>query len=200
MKLFGSTTSPYVRIIRVLAQELGIVNDMQIIWNSLTEDSVKEELTKLNPLTKIPFLVDEDVYVADTVNIINYLQEKTNNYSYALDKNNRWQEELCLTQIFGALDAGVLYFYETQNDKVNKVFIEKYIARIYRVLNFLENNIDNFKNSLTILTMTIVATHGFFAFRMNDLNLFGRTKKLEELVQNLMKRDCFKNSQPYLPK
>lgn len=58
MKLYYVPTSPYARIVRVLAQETGLTDKIELIETTLRDP--KSTLLPLNPLGRVPTLVTDD--------------------------------------------------------------------------------------------------------------------------------------------
>jgi len=58
MKLYYVPTSPYARIVRVLAQETGLSDRIELIETTLRDP--KSTLLPLNPLGRVPTLVTDD--------------------------------------------------------------------------------------------------------------------------------------------
>ena len=95
--LLGSLTSPFVRRIRMLMENIPYeFKDMKIFE---AQDAL--ELNKINPINQIPVLMDSDLKIWDSRQIFNYL-----NLIHKLH-NMSWEDENTLTAIDGALNAGV---------------------------------------------------------------------------------------------
>jgi glutathione S-transferase len=58
MKLYYVPTSPYARIVRVLAQETGLADKLELVETTLRDP--KSTLLPLNPLGRVPTLVTDD--------------------------------------------------------------------------------------------------------------------------------------------
>ncbi len=70
MKLFGTSTSPFVHKVRIFAAEKGIALDFVVDRPVAPESRVPE----LNPLGKVPvLLLDDGETVYDSVVIVEYL-------------------------------------------------------------------------------------------------------------------------------
>ena len=95
MKLLGSTTSPYVRRIRVLLENQAY----EFLNLDIFDETDRAYLTKHNPTQKIPALIDNDQCVYDSRIIYRYLAEK---YQYSA---LNWQQENILTLIDSVNDA-----------------------------------------------------------------------------------------------
>lgn len=106
MKLFGSTTSPYVRRLRIwLAQVEHEFINLQIFTG---ED--RKLLAQRNPTLKIPMLEDGDATLFDSRVIFRYLTEKLNY------PNITWEQENHLTLIDAANDSLVQMLMLSRSD------------------------------------------------------------------------------------
>lgn len=104
MKLLGSTTSPFVRRLRLYSRQLNITNfdfvNLDIFAN--TED--RKLLTEKNPAQKVPALIDDDQCIYDSRVIFRYLSEKHQQPSLT------WPQENLLTLIDAANDSLISLF------------------------------------------------------------------------------------------
>ena len=60
VKLFHSTTSPYVRQCLVAAHELGLVDRIQLVPANASPINRDRAVVARNPLGKVPTMIDED--------------------------------------------------------------------------------------------------------------------------------------------
>ncbi len=97
MKLIGSTTSPYVRRIRLL-----LADTPYEFVNLDIYGEGRDELRRNNPALKIPMLVDGDQEVYDSRVIARYLSQKLGLPSLSWDQENQ------LTLIDAANDSCVI--------------------------------------------------------------------------------------------
>ena len=114
LKLYGSTTSPYVRRVRIyLANTEHEFVNLQIF----AEDD-REELARRNPTLKIPMLEDNDEMIFDSRVIYRYLNDK---FAYP---SLSWEQENQLTLIDAANDSLVQMFllqrseFDTSDDRM----------------------------------------------------------------------------------
>jgi glutathione S-transferase len=96
MKLIGSTTSPYVRRIRILLGE-----EPYEFVNLDIYGQDREALRRQNPALKIPMLIDEAQVLYDSRVIARYLSAKQNRDPLTWDQQNQ------LTLIDAANDSAV---------------------------------------------------------------------------------------------
>lgn len=107
MRLFGTYTSPYTRIVRIMAIELGFdLPLVEIYWRK-----TPMELFAMNPRGRIPVLADEGSYVTESRTIVEYLWEKGGDGVFKhgdlrrICGETRWEEEAVLSEVYGALEA-----------------------------------------------------------------------------------------------
>lgn len=150
MKLYGSTTSPYVRRIRLyLASQNISEQDYEFINLDIFSAMGREQLKKDNPTLKVPYLVDQSTQVFDSRIIHRYLSEKYKNIPLT------WQQENILTLIDAANDSLVslllsqrsgfdtqqdILFFNLQNERVESIFkvIDQYAAQgIFKQWHYL---------------------------------------------------------------
>ncbi|WP_335917624.1 glutathione S-transferase N-terminal domain-containing protein [Shewanella chilikensis] len=73
MQLYYSTASPYARVVRVIARELGLALDEKLVNPFDNSD----ELLSVNPLGKIPcLLLDDGAALFDSEVIARYLDAR----------------------------------------------------------------------------------------------------------------------------
>ncbi|KMQ76660.1 glutathione S-transferase family protein [Marinobacter subterrani] len=96
MKLIGSTTSPYVRRIRILLDE-----ERYEFINLDIYGEGRDELRRNNPTLKIPVLEDEGQEIYDSRIIARYVSAKQGRDPLTWDQQNQ------LTMIDGANDSAV---------------------------------------------------------------------------------------------
>lgn len=131
MKLYGSTTSPFVRRIRLLLAD----RDYEFINLDIFSPEGREELRKCNPTMKVPALVDSDnsesLCIYDSRIIFNYLTEKLSLTPLT------WSQQNTLTLIDAANDSLVtmllsersklpveqdVMFFNLQKERLTQVF------------------------------------------------------------------------------
>lgn len=106
MRLYGSYTSPYVRRLRVLMQD--IEYDFELV--NIFDASDREKLAQVNPSMKIPMLENKGEYIFDSGVIYRYLVEKCGLPVLS------WREENLLTSINSINDSLVQLFILAKSD------------------------------------------------------------------------------------
>jgi glutathione S-transferase len=104
-KIYGTPTSPYTRIARIAAAEFGFDYE----FHDLRWRVSPVELFKVNPIGRVPLLVDGDRQIADSRLIWAYLEERPNARGdeslRPLGGSHRWDEENMVLQIYATLEA-----------------------------------------------------------------------------------------------
>ncbi len=129
--LYGSKTSPFVRRIRILLENIPYEFKEVNIFEG--QDAV--DLNKINPINQIPVLVDGDNTIWDSRQVFNYLN------SLHRFQNMDWQDENLLTAIDGAMNAGVaLLLMKRSGIKTDEplMYVQRQKERMESVLDFLK--------------------------------------------------------------
>ncbi len=123
IKLLGSTTSPYVRRIRVLLHN----QDYQFEQVNVFEENDRKKIAKFSPIVKLPILVDGAKVIWDSMLITEHL----------LNTPFTIEEKKYLTLINEASDAGILAFQMKKfnvDAELKSTLAQNQISRIQRVL------------------------------------------------------------------
>lgn len=139
MKLYYSTTSPYVRKCLIAAHELGLIDRIQIAPVVTMPTQHNAELMRQNPLCKLPTLIlDNGSALYDSRVIGEYLNSLAGG-SLIPEGDARWDTLVRQSLADGLLDAALLMRYEavlrpkefqwanwqqTQEDKVRSALRE----------------------------------------------------------------------------
>jgi len=106
MKLYGTTTSPFVRRVRVVAEEVG--EPIELV--DTAPEAGQAELRAISPIRKVPVATFGNLTLFDSRAIIDRLF-MTHGHGGLTPPRNRWQEQNLLNAIDGALDAVIQLFY-----------------------------------------------------------------------------------------
>jgi glutathione S-transferase len=106
MQLYGTTTSPYVRRVRVIAAELG----EPIERVETATDEGQAALRAISPIRKVPVAIVDGRTIYDSRAIIEYLT-LTRGYGALEPPRDRWREHNLVNAIDAALDAVIQLFY-----------------------------------------------------------------------------------------
>lgn len=179
MKIIGSRTSPFVRIVRVLCAELNMdyMFDEVPPFSNMTPEAIAR-IKEKNPLMKIPVLVDGDRSIIDSRVIASYLLKKSSGslaYPFSLEEENE------ISIIYGVLDAGILRFIMSR-DKIdlNTGYMKKSSDRIETGLSFLDTeNLNNKEFGFCHIAL-VCALEWLDKRQMLDWSAYENIKKIHE--------------------
>ncbi len=129
--LIGSFTSPYVRKIRLLLFKLGTYEFKSINY---LEQKDGEYLKSINPINKIPILLDGDYKIYDSRVIYNYLAKKHHLRVLSIEEEN------ILSAIDAAMDTSINLFSLRRGGldlNAHNSYIERQKERVPLILNYL---------------------------------------------------------------
>ena len=112
MKLYYSSTSPFVRKVNIFSIETGL--DKQIEWVKTNPWQAEDDLTAENPLSKIPTLITDDAKVIYDSRVICEYLDSVHTVEKLIPEQGeaRWQVLRLQALADGMLDAGILRFME----------------------------------------------------------------------------------------
>lgn len=178
MKLIGSTTSPYVRRIRMWAMQQQVSVDFQHI--DIFSDEGRKLLLTHSPTGKIPFLLSPDGVILDSSIIFEYLNQ------HAKLTPMTWAEKNLLTTINAANDSGIELLlcrrsgFNVQDDML---FFNLQRQRLTHSLQHLADAL-NSNNSLShpYLTVCLFCLLDWLSFR--EITSFEHLPKLVQFWQH----------------
>jgi len=136
MKLFGSTTSPYVRRIRLYFSNL----NYEFVNLDIFSSDGSDELAKQNPAKKVPALLDGDLCIYDSRVIYRYLAEKQGETTLT------WPQENLLTLIDAANDSLVTLLISKRSEidtTEDKLLFNLQHSRLDTVFDVLEKEVSS---------------------------------------------------------
>lgn len=107
LTLYGTTTSPYVRRVRVVAHELGI--DVDLV-NTFDDDG-QARMRAVNPVWKVPAAKVGELSILDSSTICEYLVNQRGPGELERFNAENVHERNLMTVIDGALDSLINAFY-----------------------------------------------------------------------------------------
>lgn len=198
MRLYYSSTSPFVRKVNIFAIEIGL--DKQLEWVKTNPWQAEDKLTAENPLSKIPTLVtDDEKVIYDSPVICEYLDSLHSGNKLIPEKSEaRWQALRLQALADGVLDAGILRFMERKRsseqqsagwDNMQKDSVE-------RGLDYLENTISEWADNLDIGVISIACMLGWLDFRFSDEDWRIKRLKLNNWFKQFSKRPSIAKTMP----
>ncbi|GGE51983.1 hypothetical protein GCM10007276_31320 [Agaricicola taiwanensis] len=132
MKLFLNDTSPFARFVRATALELGLENRLELVWADPWSDQA--DLVAVNPLSRVPALVDDDgVAITESLLIARRLTSIAPQDGAFADGSARMLSELGLA--YGIMDlAFALTIHKRFFSETTSAFQQRRQASLARAL------------------------------------------------------------------
>lgn len=184
--LIGSQTSPFVRRIRIVLENIPF--DFKELNIFETEDAIT--LNKVNPINQVPVLLDGEQKVWDSRHIYNYLSQKHSLPKLSLDQENT------LTALESAMNSAVtllLMKRSGMNTDDSYMFINRQKERIESVLDYLTPYIkSDALKEWNFITISLYCFLDWGTFR-GILNLEKRPE-CKALLDHYSQKDIIKNT------
>lgn len=200
MKLIGSTTSPYVRKVRIVLAEKKIEYEFVVESPSSPDSTV----ANFNPLARIPvLLLDDDTPVFDSPVIVEYLDNAAPN-NKLMPQPNRERMEVKRWEALadGVLDAAVENRYASLLDEAlqNRASIARNNAVIVRSLDFMEREVGDqswcMGTHFSLADIAVGSALGYLDFRFPQIAWHTTHPGLHKLFDKLMQRSSFQDTAP----
>jgi len=146
MKLYGSITSPFVRRLRFVCNEL----DVKFDFVDTATDAGQAEMRSKNPIWKVPCVEADGQILWDSHTIIEYISEKHVGHPKLLrtpQGAEKWREKNLVTAADSCVESAINVFYLNKDGvKVNEVpYMVKQKARVASILAWLKTQLhDNY--------------------------------------------------------
>jgi glutathione S-transferase len=138
MKLYGTTTSPFVRRVRIVAAELG----EPIEWVNAATDAGRAALHEISPIRKVPVATVDGRTLFDSRVIIEWLTT-TRGYGAFVAPRDRWRELNQLNAIDEAL-LSVLQLFTLRRDGAaidGNPFEKRQLDRVDAIFHWLDREL-----------------------------------------------------------
>jgi glutathione S-transferase len=170
MKLYTSPTSPFVRKVLVVADELKMIDQIQITPVVITPTAPDAHLSAKNPLGKIPALELEDGdCLFDSRVIITYLLSRGEEPQRVLPVGSLGVRTLRIEAAAdGLLDAGILARYETvlRPEAYRwQEWVDSQCDKVERALRWLESNVELTTAPMDLGKIAAACAVGWVRFR-----------------------------------
>jgi glutathione S-transferase len=202
MRLYSSTTSPFVRKVRVVLHELGLAERCEIQQLVTAPHEPNPELGKANPLNKIPALeLDDGTMLYDSTVICEYL-DSVHGRGQLLPASGapRWQVLRTQALADGIVDAGILVRGETEW-RPQELRWPQWLAgqrlKMTQGLSALEATIDRQPAELDLGGIAIACMLGWLEFRALEPTLRQTYPLLSAWNDTLQKRPSLAATKPF---
>jgi len=200
MKLYYSSTSPFVRKVNVFAIEAGL--DKKIEWVKTNPWLAEDILTAENPLSKIPTLITDDgKIIYDSRVICEYLDTLHSGSKFHPEKGDaRWKVLQLQALADGILESGILRFLERKRapDLQSSDWDNTQKDSVERGLDYLENTVSDWEGNLDIGVISIACVLGWLDFRFADEAWRPQRSKLNDWFEEFSKRPSIVKTLPFV--
>ena len=203
MKLIGSTTSPYVRKVRVVMAEKRLDHAL-VLENVWAEDSC---IATFNPLGKVPCLVMEgSEAMFDSRVIVEYL-DTLSPVGKLIPQQSRERAEVKTWEALadGVLDAAILVRLEQTFDgraesQRSAAWMDRQMAKVHAGLTAMERGLGEKAFCcgvfLTLADVAVGCTLGWLEFRFPEIAWRDGHPQLARLMDKLSQRPSFADTCP----
>jgi glutathione S-transferase len=201
MKLRYSPASPYVRKVMVLAYETGLEPKLERIATTVLPVKENAELSRENPLVKVPTLVTDDGQVLfDSPVICEYLDSLHGGAKlFPPSGAPRWTALRLQALGDGILDAALLARYEKAvrpQELLWADWVDGQMRKIRHGLDALEANIGELAGAPTIGIIAVACALGYLDFRFADENWRAARPKLAGWYADFAQRPSMQATVP----
>ena len=200
MKLYFSPTSPYARKVRAVAIETGLDSKIDLVTATVSPVAPNDEVSRHNPVGKIPALVDGKTSLFDSVVICEYLDSKHRRTKmFPKSGAARWSALRLHAMADGLLDAALLARYESflRPEQFRwKDWHQGQLSKIKGALAAMEKEAPKLGSRANIGTVAIACALGYLDFRFPDLGWRNGHPKLAAWQAKFGQRPSIKSTIP----
>jgi glutathione S-transferase len=167
MKLYGTTTSPFVRRVRVVAAEIGEAVDR---IDTATEAG-QAQLREVSPIRKVPVALIDGRTLFDSRVIIDWLTT-TRGWGEMAPPRDAWRTRNLVNAIDDALESVIQTFYLKRDDNVAwtaSKFATRQIERADAIFAWLESQLASdgrsFDHGFGLAELSLISTLEWMEFR-----------------------------------
>ena len=200
MKLWYSPASPFVRKVLVMAHETGLIEKLELNLVASTAIQPDPELSKVNPLTKIPTLELEDgSTIFDSTVICEYLDTLHDGQKMIPDDETRWNTLVTQSIGNGIMEAAVGVRYEQAlrpQEHQWDVWMNGQFAKIDKALDVLETWRGARIQDMHIGSITVACALAYLDFRHGDRDWRDGRPVLTQMLDTFSRRTSMLQTRP----
>lgn len=201
MKLIGTTTSPYVRKVRIVLSEKKIDYALQLEDLNVPDSTLSE----FNPLGKVPCLIMEDgKTLYDSSVIAEYLDTITP-VGKLLPPSGRARADVKCWEALanGVMDAAILArLEETKRPKKQQstTWIQHQLGKVHSGLKAMSGQLGEknwcHDNTYSLADIAVGCALGWLSFRFEQIDWRSEYNNLARLFDRLSERSSFQDTMP----
>ncbi len=199
MRLYHTTTSPYVRKVMVVAHELALADRIETVFLRPTPVKADPVLSKENPLSKIPVLVTPEGPLYDSPVICEYLDGLHDEPKIIPSGAARFPVLRTQALCDGILEAAILVFYErSQRPKELhwNAWIEGQTEKAMQGLDVLDRESASFGSHVDLGQICAGITLGWLEFRNVLGDVRASRPNLAKWYETFRERPSMKATEP----
>jgi len=201
MKLYCSSNSPYARKVRVIAHELGIIDQIEMI-NTDPRDP-DNGFPDINPVTKIPALIASNGdLIIDSPVICEYLNDVYGQGQLLAEHSDKaWKMRSLVGLSDGTLDSGMAVRVEGMRPQElqSEQWVERQFANVKRGIARLEQELDAFSEGVNLVAISVACTLGWLMFRFGHIDWLAPHPALAAWLKSFETRDSMQQTAPGQP-
>ena len=197
MKLRYAKTSPFVRKVIVLADEIGLADRIELVATDVwAPDS---DIARDNPLGKVPALVTHDGTFAGSFACCDYLDRRDGQAQMIPDEPKaRWRVMQMHGLADGAMEAAVAYVIESLRrpaEFVYKPYLDRQMDKIEKAIDALEARVGELAE-VDLGSITTACMLGYLDFRLKAFDWRTRAPNLAAFYAEFAKRPSMLKTAP----
>ncbi|NHK28002.1 hypothetical protein FF098_008810 [Parvularcula flava] len=200
MKLYGSTTSPFVRNCFLVAAHHGLGESLEVVRIDTAGD--RAHLQAMNPLGKIPVLeTDDGEMIYDSAVICDYLDTIGEGDSLFVNEDlPPWRIRTLLALCNGVLDACVsrtmMRLRTPDGEAQSPWWMQRWADNVATGVKAMAASLDEITDHKTMASIAFVTTLDYLDFRMPELGWRTDYPDMAAWVDEQLAQDLFKSTDP----
>ncbi|CAN5714598.1 glutathione S-transferase [soil metagenome] len=198
MKLHWSPKSPFVRKVLVCADELNVMDRLELVRSVAAMLQPNAELMRDNPLSKIPTLVLEDgTTLFDSVVICEYLNDLVEGPLFPQYPPAKWQSLRWHAFGDGLLENLILWRNEREREQPLQKLIDAFALKVEASLKLLDEEAAALALApFAIGHVAVACGLGYIDYRFDAIGWRKTAPKLAQWHAEVMQRPSFVATEP----
>jgi len=204
MKIFYSTSSPFVRKVMVVAHELGIADKIERMKSAVHPIRFDAGVVEHNPLGQVPtFFTDGDLVLYDSRVICEYLDDRFGRAEiFPKNSDLRWRALTDQVLADGMTSAALLIRYElTVRDEAmqNAAWVAGQRRKIEDGVRLLEATVREWRHRFDIGTIAVACSLSYLEFKLPEINWRSACPNVACWLDGVGQRPSLRKTVPVLP-
>jgi glutathione S-transferase len=197
MKLTSAQGSPFARKVRIVANELGFADQIELVPTTMAPTTPNEKYSHdISPLRKMPALIlDDGSVIVDSYVIVEYLDELAGGKLIPASGPERWRVKSDHSMLQGMTDAMLLCRYETgvrPKELQWQKWIDDQWDRPWQGLTRFENDPDFQSRPFNVSQIALTSLLVYADFRFPDCGWRKAFPKLDAFHAKMLERPSVK--------